>query len=92
MFFFFFKRERFGNPESPRCVFSKNNVLRKLFAARFRISNFIPHASAIDIIWETGFFMAQLWPSFFSLLLPFIFSPQPVLSRAYSKLRFCTAV
>ena len=49
-----------------------------MFAAKFYISNFILHASAIDIIWETGFVMAQLWPSF-SPSLP-LFSLQPLLS------------
>lgn len=61
-------------------TFKKNtNVLRIVFAAKFYISNFILHASAIDIIWETGFVMAQLWPSF-SPSLAFFFFFQPLLS------------
>lgn len=50
--------------EKVRDVFLKDNVLRTVFAAIFCISNFILHASAVDIIWETALVMAQLWPSF----------------------------
>ena len=56
-----------------------------MFAAKFYISNFILHASAIDIIWETEFVVAQLWPSF-SPSLAFFFL-QPLLS-SLSILRF----
>lgn len=45
-------------------------MLGNLFAARFRTSNFILHASAPDIILEAGFVVAHLWPCF-PLLLPF---------------------
>lgn len=57
--------------------FLKYNVLRTVFAARFYILNFILHASVIDIIWETGFVMAQLWSSFSPSLA--FFSPAPAL-------------
>ena len=57
-----------------------------MFAAKFYISSFIFHASAVDIIWETGFVMAQLWPSF-SPPLPFFFPPALALQPLDIKMR-----
>ena len=56
-----------------------------MVAGRFCIPIVILHASAIDIIWETGFVMAQLWPSFSPSLASFL---QPLLSRAHLAWRF----
>lgn len=47
------------------------------------ISNFVLHASAVDIIWEAWFVMAQLWP-IFPLLSPLL---RALLSRAHVTLR-----